>query len=129
MAEKLALYPQGCRKLIVGTNMLGYAIAHPWRAGYAPALDSLLGVLPAEPACLHMHDVALLPEARGLGAARAYVDALRRLARDEGIQSLACVSVYGTASLWGALGFRQTASIEGSLATYPAGAMYMTAPA
>lgn len=127
MAEKLALYPEGCRALVAGNDMLGYAIAHPWWSGRAPRLDEFFGALPAQPECLHMHDVALLPEARGRGAARAYVRHLEALAQATGIGILACVSVYGTAALWGALGFRPVAPIEGGLASYPFDATYMQA--
>ena len=127
MAEKLAFYPEGCRKLVVGNRMVGYAIAHPWRSKHPPALDHLLGALPETPDCLHMHDVALLPEARGLGASRAYVEHLRVLAGAAGIRRLACVSVYGTVPLWAARGFRPVAAVDGNLASYPAGAVYMEA--
>ena len=128
MAEKLALYPDGCRKLMLGFDRVGSAIAHPWFSGRAPALDEFLGALPPRPGCLHMHDVALLPEARGHGAARAYVEHLAALAEAAGIHCLACVSVYGTAPLWSALGFRSVTPTEGGLASYPSDAVYMQMP-
>lgn len=105
LAEKLTLFPEGCRKLVRDGEMVGYALAHPWRLGRVPALNSSLHPMPTNPDCLHMHDVAILPEGRGGNAAGAYVAHLRALAAERGMGALACVSVYGTARLWERHGF------------------------
>lgn len=106
LAEKLALCPEGCRKLVRGGEMVGYGLSHPWTLGRVPTLNATLHPMPAEPDCLHMHDVAILPEGRGANAAGIYVDHLRALARERGFGTLACVSVYGTEQLWGRHAFR-----------------------
>ena len=59
----------------------GYALAHPFRFGALPALDALLHALPAGADCLYLHDIAILADARGGGAARALVDILVNVAR------------------------------------------------
>ena len=105
MAEKMRLFPAGCRKLVRDGRMVGYGLSHPWRIGDVPHLDAFLGALPREADCLHMHDVAILPEGRGGGAARRYVAHLWDAATQAGFRALACVSVYGTTRLWGSLGF------------------------
>lgn len=125
-AEKLRLCPEGCRKLEAGGALAGYAIGHPWTLGSAPKLDAFLGALPAAPDCFYIHDVAVLPAARGLGAAAAYVDYAAGLARGRGLRALALVSVYGTAPLWARLGFAPAAGP--GLASYGPGAVYMTRP-
>lgn len=129
LAEKLTLFPEGCRKLVRDGEMVGYALAHPWRLGAAPILNATLHPMPAEPDCLHMHDVAILPEGRGAGAAGRYVDHLRVLAERHGIDALACVSVYGTARLWGRHGFvvAEPQPVAGALISYGP-ATYMIAP-
>ena len=66
--------------------MLGYAVSHPGRLGRPPALDSRLGELPSDADCLYLHDVALLPEARGLGLGESLVDLLRALAIRSGFK-------------------------------------------
>ena len=122
-AEKTRLFPDGALKLVRGGLMSGYGLAHPWALGTAPELDAFLGALPERPDCLYIHDVALLPSARGAGAAEAFVARMETLARARGIAALALVSVYGTAYFWGRFGF---AAAEGpDLASYGEGAAYM----
>jgi GNAT superfamily N-acetyltransferase len=122
-AEKLRLFPGGCLKFTAGGAMAGYGLAHPWALGAAPRLDSFLGALPETPGCLYVHDVAVLPGARGLGASVNFMGRMERLARDGGLGALALVSVYGTAPLWERFGFAAAPGPE--LASYGPGAVYM----
>ena len=124
LGEKRRLFPEGCRRLVRDGTMLGYAMAHPWILGSVPALNAPLGALPDRPDCLHMHDVAILPEGRGAEAAGTYVAHLLRLAGAMGIEALACVSVYGTGPLWGRHGFTP-ATARPPVASYGPDAVYM----
>ncbi|MFX9570760.1 GNAT family N-acetyltransferase, partial [Acinetobacter baumannii] len=63
--ERLALFPAGSLIADRGGQPIGYAVAHPWLRGQPPALDSLLGAIPPGADCLYLHDVAILPAARG----------------------------------------------------------------
>ena len=128
LAEKLRLFPAGCRKLAAAGRLAGYGLAHPWTLGSAPKLDAFLGALPAAPGCLYLHDVAILPEARGRGAAGAYVDYLGRVAGELGLRRLALVSVYGTAPLWEKLGFAAVPAGAPPLPSYGPSAAYMLKP-
>ena len=126
-AEKVKLFPAGCRKLILDNQIVGYGISHPWRLGSIPPLDEFLESLPPAPGCLYIHDVVVIPAARGCGAAAQYVDYIHGLAVEMGIRALALVSVYGTDVLWGRFGF-QTILHDGlihKLASYGATAKYM----
>ena len=127
MAEKLRLCPEGCRILALGGEVIGYGLSHPWRLGAVPALDAPLGAIPADADCFHLHDVALLPGARGEGAGRAFVNHVRAEARRRGIAALALVSVHGTVPLWGRLGFamRDLPGLAAKLGPYGADARYM----
>lgn len=105
-ADKLRLFGEGCLVLAdADGRCLGYGLSHPWRLGGAPPLDALIGSPPAGADCLFIHDVALLPDARGGGAGRAYVGHAERAARRHGLAALALVSVYGTVPIWGRCGF------------------------
>lgn len=128
LAEKRRLFPEGCRKLMAGADMLGYGLAHPWRLNAAPKLDSFLEKLPAAPGCLYLHDVGILPEARGRRAAGAYVAYLEELARRLGLGHLALVSVYGTVPLWEKLGFKTVSAGAPPLPSYGPTAAYMLKP-
>lgn len=105
-AERLRLYPEGCRILETGNRTAGYAIGHPWGFGPPPRLDSLLGGLPADPTTLLLHDVALLPAARGAGATCRLLDHLAGLTRAAGLSGLCLVAVNGSAAFWARRGFR-----------------------
>jgi ribosomal protein S18 acetylase RimI-like enzyme len=127
LAEKMRLYPDGCRVLVAGDEIAGYGLSHPWKQHRIPPLDALLERLPEDADCLYLHDVAVLPDSRG-GVARSYVADVERLARVSGIATLALVSVYATQPLWQRLGFRPVtadAALRAKLASYGEGATYM----
>lgn len=126
-AEKMRLYPDGCRVLAAGNEIAGYGLAHPWMKQQIPPLDGFLDRLPDAADCLYVHDVAVLPDFRG-GVARAYVAEIEELARSSGIATLALISVYGTRPLWQRLGFEPVtpdAALHAKLAAYGASATYM----
>lgn len=124
-AEKLRLFPEGCLKFLLDGRMAGYGLSHPWALNAAPRLDAFLGPLPEAPGCFFIHDVALLPAARGRGAAHAFARHAEALARDLGLRRLALVSVYGTARLWARMGFRPARPAGLDLAGYGPDAEYM----
>lgn len=116
-AERLALAPAGCHVLADGPVLLGYAVAHPWTGLAPPPLDSLLGALPEWPGPWHLHDIALLPVARGAGHAAAL---LRRWPR------ATLVAIAGTGGYWAAQGFHDAPCADpAALASYGAGARFM----
>lgn len=128
--EKITLYPSGCwKRLSPSGEIVGYGIAHAWTLHIIPPLDDFLGGLPKSPDCLYVHDVALLPEARGQNAGLEYINLLKKTAGQHGILNLACVSVYGTDKLWGRMGFRcmNNASANEKIAGYGSSAKYMIA--
>lgn len=126
-AEKMRLYPNGCRVLIAGEDIAGYGLSHPWKQQQIPPLDGFLERLPDAADCLYVHDVAVLPDFRG-GVARDYIATIEELARASHIATLALVSVYATRPLWERLGFRPVtadAELLVKLASYGDGATYM----
>lgn len=126
-AERLALFPEGCRIALKGGQSIGYALSHPWTRASPPALDSLLGALPARPDCLYLHDVALLAAARGSGLGQALVDDLLALGRRHGFAHLALVAVNRSVDYWTARGFRiiDDPALSGKLGSYSPDARYM----
>ncbi len=120
-AERLALCPEGCLVLEGAAGVMGYVVSHPWHAGAAPKLDSLLGALPAVPGCWYWHDLAVLPAARGQGAAA--VARVLAVARGAGLGQVALVAVGDSAGFWRRLGFVPAAGPE--VASYGVGAAYL----
>ena len=124
-AERLRLYPAGCRMAERGGAVVGYAILHPGRLGQPPALDSLLGGLPEAADCLYLHDVALLAAARGSGLGAAALDHATDLAAREGFAWLALTSTPEARGYWDRQGFTARAEQPAALASYGGGMAYM----
>ena len=126
-AERLALHPAGCLVLASAEGLGGYVLSHPWRLGQVPALDSLLGALPEDSDAYYIHDLALLPGARGGGAASACVDRLATYARATGFARMALVAVGASAGFWRRQGFREAhdEALAHKLASYDDAARYM----
>ncbi len=105
LAERQRLYPHGCYLLEIGERPAGYVLSHPWRAGTLPPLNTRLGVLPPAPDTYYLHDVALLPVARRVGAASRIVNALTKHARAGDYATMSLVAVNGSLGFWERHGF------------------------
>lgn len=127
-AERLALCPEGCFVLDGEDGLAGYALSHPYVRDAAPALDTLLGALPAHCDVYYIHDIAILPHARGRGAGAAIVSLLKQHARDAGFDTICLVAVNSSAPFWQRHGFavRKVAGMREKLGSYGEGAMYMS---
>jgi GNAT superfamily N-acetyltransferase len=105
--------------------VLGYVLSHPWRSGEGPALNTLLVRIPDAPTTHYVHDLALLPEARGQGAAAPEIARLAAAARASGIPEMSLTALPGTVPFWTRQGFRQTAKPVPAGAGYGGGARHM----
>jgi GNAT superfamily N-acetyltransferase len=125
--EKLRLFPRGCLVLCESEEIVGYGFFYPWRRYDIPPLDTLLVRLPDPPDCIFIHDVVVLPSARGRGAARALAQRALSVGRDRGITDLALVSVYDSHTMWARVGFEVVTDsrIEEMLKSYGSSARYM----
>ncbi len=126
-AERLRLFPQGCLVLDGPGGAIGYVIAHPWRRAAPPPLNSLLGALPSQTGCFYIHDLALLPQARGSGAGGIAAVRLAEIAARAGLPRLALVAIDGSSGFWRRQGFREVhaPALAEKLASYDDAARYM----
>ncbi|EJN08108.1 GNAT family N-acetyltransferase [Herbaspirillum sp. YR522] len=127
-AERLALFAPGCMVAVAQgaeSTLLGYGIMHPARYGHPPALDSLLHRLDIDADGLHLHDIALLPQARGGGLGRALMERMHDLMRQHHLAHASLVAVHGSAAYWRDAGFVPDASMQVRLASYGKNALYM----
>ncbi|THC45376.1 GNAT family N-acetyltransferase [Massilia sp. Mn16-1_5] len=112
--------------------ILGYVFAYRSRLGAVTPLDAHFEVDPQGDA-LYLHDLAVAPEATGLGLARRLAAQLLAQARDTRLDWCALVSVQDSRGFWERLGYRvagcDTHAARAALATYPEPALYMTRPA
>jgi GNAT superfamily N-acetyltransferase len=125
--ERLRLYPEGARLLEVRGRPAGYVLSHPWRFRSLPALNSLLGHIPAEADTYYLHDLALLPVARGSGAAGTLVHFLLRHAEQAGFASMSLVAVNGSMPFWSRHGFAiaEAGELTDKLKSYEDAARFM----
>ena len=106
---------------------IGYILSHPWTYAAPPALNSKLGALPNPPTTYYIHDIALLPEARGTGAANAVVAQLIALAETLGLPNLSLVAVNNSVAFWQRHGFVLTPipALDAKLRSYDEAARFM----
>ncbi len=126
-ADRLTLCPQGCFVLEMEGEAAGYVLTHPWMRAVPPALNTLLGNIPPAADTWYIHDLALLPHARGTGAAGAVVPLVKRLCEEGGLQTLSLVAVNGSSGFWEKQGFveRMTPELVRKVASYGDGTLYM----
>jgi len=127
LGERQRLYRNGCYLLEIGEKPAGYVLSHPWRTGSLPALNVLLGDLPADADTYYLHDLALLPVARRVGAASHIVAALAKHAAAKGFPSMSLVAVNGSRGFWERHGFavREEPELEAKLRSYEPSARLM----
>lgn len=126
-AERLRLYPRGCHVLTHDGAIEGYVLSHPWHDGAPPALNTLLHALPTAPTTYYIHDLALLPDARGSGASNAIVGALIKQAIQIGLPTLSLIAVNNSQGFWQRHGFQPVAATAfgDKLKSYGADAQFM----
>jgi GNAT superfamily N-acetyltransferase len=125
--ERQRLYPAGTHVLELGERLAGYVLSHPWKFGSFPALNGLLGALPEAADTYYLHDLALLPVARRVGAAGFIVDALSKHASARGLPTMSLVAVNGSQGCWEKHGFatRDIPALYGKLLSYGNVARFM----
>lgn len=104
LAERQKLYRNGCYLLEVGERPTGYVLSHPWR-DTPPALNAALGELPADASTYYVHDLALMPVARRVGAASQIINALTKHAAARGFATMSLIAVNGSQGFWEKHGF------------------------
>ena len=122
----MKIFPDGCRILADALPVV-YLLSHPWTFGEPPKLNSLLGALPERPSTYYIHDLALLPEARGRGHAEMAIRDVIVIARRLGLESVSLVAVNDTTGFWRRVGFRvhDDPGLAARLRSYDEQAAYM----
>ena len=105
LAEKQQLYRDGAYLLEVGDRPVGYAFSHPWTFAEPPPLNAPLGALPEPADTYYIHDLAILPLARRIGAASQVVALLEKHARAKELATMSLVAVAGSGGFWSRHGF------------------------
>ncbi|MEO6011959.1 MAG: GNAT family N-acetyltransferase [Devosia sp.] len=127
LAERQSLYRNGAYLLEIGERPAGYILSHPWHLAELPELNTLLGQLPEPSDTYYIHDLALLPVARRIGAATFITNALAKHASAHGFATMSLVAVNGSQGFWERHGFAVTdrPDLTQKLASYEASARLM----
>lgn len=119
----------------VSYNALGYVITMSFPRFKLPALNTDSIEVHPEPDTLYIHDMAVVPESRGKGVAKALLDAAyEEAARHAAIERVALIAVRGADSFWRKQGFKALPTdalpeaVEDKLAAYGDDAVYMESP-
>lgn len=125
--ERQQLYSQGCWVRQHGTHLYGYLLSHPWLLGHPPALNTKLHTLPDKADSYYLHDIALLPAARGSGAASQIIAQLCSQALAENLTTLSLVAVNQSTDFWQRHAFQPANHLvpAGKLHSYSRDACYL----
>ncbi|MFK3737483.1 GNAT family N-acetyltransferase [Massilia sp. TN1-12] len=110
-----------------GAGVCAYLFAYPSLRGKATPLGGAF-VLPDVPDTLYLHDLAVAPRALGQGLARRLVEHMHGAGAALGLAHAALVSVQDSRGFWEGFGYAAAHADAAALASYPAGALYMTRP-
>lgn len=128
LLSKLTATPSTCFVAVADSLIAGYLIALPWQFDSPPALNSENCVLPQSPDCLYLHDLAVAPAMRKVGAGRALVEMFLRQLQKLKIDRASLIAVQSSAPYWMRYGFQVvtlSAELKEKLASYGSGVQYM----
>lgn len=128
LRSKLVASPSTCFVAVSFGSVVGYLIALPWIFESPPGLNQEWCELPSKPDCLYLHDLAVSPTSRGVGAGRALVDAFFIELEELQLSRAALIAVQGAGAYWERFGFQpaevRSESLE-KLRGYGERALYM----
>jgi GNAT superfamily N-acetyltransferase len=118
---KLAASPASCFVAVDREDVVAYLIALPWLSQAPPSLNAPDCELPVDPDCVYLHDLSVLPNARGTGIAGMLIAHFFMYCRQSAMTKASLVSVQNSAIFWRGFGFNRIAldaMLVKKLATY-----------
>jgi GNAT superfamily N-acetyltransferase len=83
-----------------GEELIGYMIAFPWKSGETPVNNQNFPKMIPTPDCFFIHDITLLPAARGTGLARSMIEKACETGRLLGFKTISLVAVAQSGNYW-----------------------------
>lgn len=125
LLAKSRLSPTSCWLAANERGILGYLFTHPWNDELPPELNSPLDTLPDMADTLFLHDLAIHPQARGLGIAQALLNHAHHWASSYRLQRAMLVAVRNSQGFWQRHGFKpvltQSSHLNAKLRAYGPG--------
>ncbi|MBY9067890.1 GNAT family N-acetyltransferase [Hyphomonas sp. WL0036] len=132
-ADRLARFGEHFRVALMADRTVGYLVCFPWKLGDTPVNNENFPETLPDPDCFYIHDMALLPEARGSGLARAMLEDAYAQADRMGFDAVSLVAVGQSGSYWDKMGYVpytavSPAKLQRILDIYGPGARLMARP-
>ena len=127
MGAKLAAAPDSCFVAEHQGRVVAYLLSLPWLLHQLPTLNSSECTLPQQPDCFYLHDLAVAPAGRKLGAGRALIQAFFTALTRAKLDVACLVAVQDSGAYWQRWGFvvqQPDAELQQKLNSYGAGVEY-----
>ncbi|MDI2112140.1 GNAT family N-acetyltransferase [Commensalibacter nepenthis] len=128
MASKLHTSPNTCFVAKDTNGVRGYLLSLPSSLGNPPQLHSNTQTTEPDPNCLYLHDLAIHPNARGLGVGKLLIQYFAKTALEKQFQHASLISIQNSVPFWEKYGFKvipPNAYLQKKLKTYGDNATYM----
>jgi ribosomal protein S18 acetylase RimI-like enzyme len=109
--NRIERFGQYYKVAIIDDSVVGYMICFPWTLGDTPINNEKFPENIPQPNCFYIHDITLLPQARGTGLAKAMIEESYKMARELGFSQVELVSVSQSGNYWDKVGFEAYADI------------------
>lgn len=132
-SSKLMAAPNACWLALVNDLAVGYLITLPIEADGEPHLPGLSDTSPrvaaTHPNWLYIHDMAVMPDQRGMKLGSLLITQALAFAHQEGIQHMGLIAVQGSQSYWQSFGFQSDSmhneNLQSKLRTFGVDAVFM----
>ena len=128
LQAKLRASPATCNVVCLQGGVIGYLIAVPWSFENPPLLNAATCNLPAQPDSLYLHDMAIAPAARKVGAGKILLERFIAQIAELNFHCASLVAVQDSKLYWQRYGFQavpQTITLKAKLSSYGANVEYM----
>jgi ribosomal protein S18 acetylase RimI-like enzyme len=105
------VYPKGCIGLYVNDLLSGYVFFHPYQEDRVKPLNHVFKLDGTED-CVYLHDLAIIPNYRGLGLSRILMDLVDLETCNIGFVTQCLVAVQGSHIFWQKYGFKKIKEVE-----------------
>lgn len=129
-ASKLKAAPDSCWVMHGPGGLQAYLVCLPIAGSQLPALHAPDWHKPANPDWLYLHDLAIHPDARGMGLASLMLSKANELAESRRLASMGLIAVQDSVPFWRRYGFEPVTGAaaqisEGKLASFGKEATFM----
>ncbi|STQ91223.1 ribosomal protein S18 acetylase RimI-like enzyme [Iodobacter fluviatilis] len=98
--------PSSCWVATKECEVVAYLFSHPWCGDTPPDLNSVLPPANTQQPIYYLHDLAVHPQARGLGLAQQLIDTALSWAKQHAFAQIRLIAVAGAAPFWLKQGFK-----------------------